>query len=272
MIKNLHRNFLIGFTLILLWQVVPAQTDARFYTSFGEFDVTLRDDLVPITAGNFISLADTQFYDGIIWHRVVKNFVNQSGDPTGTGSGGPGYTIPDEFHQQLRHYKRGILSMANSGPNTGGSQFFITMKQVLYLDSLHAVFGEVINGMAVIDSIEDVAVDGNDRPLSPVFIDSIRVLVPASRMSELNSDLILGSVAPNPFSGELTVFLGLRKSRSVTVELLDAYGRRVFHHDALNLAPGDHQISLDVGELASGIYFCRISDGVTVVSRKVVRE
>ncbi len=164
-------------TACVLWpHPVAAQSVAEWHTTMGDFRVELREDLVPITAGNFMDLTNANFYDGCIFHRVIDTFVIQDGDPTGTGEGGPGYTIPDEFHPDLRHDDAGILSMANAGPNTGGSQYFITLSPQPHLDDLHAVFGKVISGINVVQAIGDVPTDVNDRPLVDVVIDSLRIL------------------------------------------------------------------------------------------------
>lgn len=149
------------------------QATAIFETSMGNFEVKLATDLAPKTCENFISLAKKNFYNGIIFHRVIDNFMIQGGDPTGTGTGGPGYKIKDEFSSKLTHEGAGILSMANSGPNTGGSQFFITLRACPWLDGKHAVFGKITQGMDVVYKIGKVKTDGNDKPLEPVIIKKI---------------------------------------------------------------------------------------------------
>ncbi len=126
---------------------------AVFHTEKGDFKVDLFQDKAPRTVNNFVFLSREGFYDNTIFHRVIMNFMVQGGDPTGTGSGGPGYRFKDEFHPDLRHNKPGILSMANAGPNTNGSQFFITHVPTPWLDDKHAVFGEVEEGMEVVFSI-----------------------------------------------------------------------------------------------------------------------
>ena len=137
-------------------------------TNMGEITLELYPDM-PITAGNFQKLVEKGFYNGVIFHRVIDGFMIQGGDPTGTGSGGPGYTIDDEFAESNRNF-RGTVSMANAGPNTGGSQFFINLVDNNYLDSAHPVFGKVIEGMDVVDAIGRVATDSSDRPISEVKI------------------------------------------------------------------------------------------------------
>ncbi len=126
---------------------------ATFVTEKGDIVVRLHADKVPKTVNNFVFLARQGFYDDTIFHRVIDDFMAQGGDPTGTGRGGPGYRFEDEFHPALKHDKPGILSMANAGPNTNGSQFFITHVPTPWLDNRHAVFGEVISGMDVLLSI-----------------------------------------------------------------------------------------------------------------------
>jgi peptidylprolyl isomerase len=137
-------------------------------TTHGDITIEL-DANMPITAGNFKKLAEKGFYDGIIFHRVIDGFMIQGGDPTGTGSGGPGYMIRDEFGAKNRN-ARGTISMANAGPNTGGSQFFINLVDNNYLDKMHPVFGKVVAGMDVVDAIGKVQTGRNDRPLQVVKI------------------------------------------------------------------------------------------------------
>ena len=173
-------NSKLVFTLLIFFAFISlfSQSVVEWYTSMGNFKAELREDLVPITAGNFINLSLDNFYDGLIFHRVIDGFMIQDGCPDGNGTGGPGYSIPDEFHPDLSHDGPGILSMANAGPNTGGSQYFITLSEQTRLDSIHAVFGSIIEGMNVVYAIGAVPTDTNDRPITPVNIDSIRVLTP----------------------------------------------------------------------------------------------
>ena len=149
---------------------------AIFETSLGNFECALATDLAPETSKNFITLAQKGFYNGLIFHRVIDNFMIQGGDPQGNGTGGPGYKIKDEFTSKLTHNGPGILSMANAGPNTGGSQFFITLKATPWLDGKHAVFGKVTKGLDVVMKIGKVKTDANDRPLQPVTIKKITIV------------------------------------------------------------------------------------------------
>jgi len=128
---------------------------ANIVTEKGLVKARLFAEQTPVTVNNFVFLAREGYFDGTTFHRVIKDFMVQAGDPTGTGTGGPGYRIPDEFDPDLKHDRPGILSMANAGPNTGGSQFFITHVPTPWLDGRHAVFGEVVEGMDVVNAIRE---------------------------------------------------------------------------------------------------------------------
>jgi peptidylprolyl isomerase len=145
-----------------------AQKQVKLETTMGTITIALAPDM-PVTAGNFESLVKKGYYDGVIFHRVINGFMIQGGDPTGTGMGGPGYKIKDEFTKSNRN-DRGTISMANAGPDTGGSQFFINLVNNNFLDSKHPVFGKVVEGMDVVDRIAKVKTDANDRPVQNVTI------------------------------------------------------------------------------------------------------
>ncbi|MFB3827283.1 MAG: peptidylprolyl isomerase [Bryobacteraceae bacterium] len=153
---------------------------AQFETTEGNFRVRLFNDKAPKTVENFVALAEgtktgKPFYNGTIFHRVIPNFMIQGGDPTGTGRGGPGYTFADEFHPGLKHSKAGVLSMANAGPNTNGSQFFVTVAATPWLDNHHSVFGEVVEGYDVVKKISEVPRGPQDRPKQDVRINSVTI-------------------------------------------------------------------------------------------------
>ena len=141
----------------------------------GEFVIELYPEYAPVTVKNFEKLVKSGFYDGLTFHRVIDNFMIQGGDPAGNGTGGPGYTIKDEFSSKLLHDGPGVISMANRGPNTGGSQFFITLRETKWLDGKHAVFGKVSKGMDVVYKIGKTATDSNDKPLEPVIIKKVTI-------------------------------------------------------------------------------------------------
>ena len=155
---------------------MAGNTIVELETNMGVMKIQLYDDKAPKTAGNFKKLVEEGFYDGIIFHRVIKDFMIQGGDPTGTGTGGPGYQIEDEFGPGLKHDKKGILSMANSGPNTGGSQFFILLVPTPWLDGKHAIFGVVVEGIDILDKIGATETDAGDRPKQEVKIVKARVV------------------------------------------------------------------------------------------------
>ena len=148
----------------------------EFNTNKGNFKIELYTDKAPITTGNFIKLVNDGFYNGLIFHRVIPNFMIQAGCPHGTGRGGPGYTIRDEFHPDLKHDSPGMLSMANAGPNTGGSQFFITVAPTPWLDGKHTIFGKVTEGYEVVETISKVNRDGSDKPFEDVVINSVTIV------------------------------------------------------------------------------------------------
>ena len=153
---------------------------AAFDTTEGAFRIKLFADKAPKTVENFVSLADGSktgkpFYDGTIFHRVIPDFMIQGGDPEGTGRGGPGYKFADEFHPTLRHSKPGLLSMANAGPNTNGSQFFVTVAATPWLDNKHSIFGEVVEGYEVVKKISMVPRGSQDRPLKEVRVNSVKI-------------------------------------------------------------------------------------------------
>jgi peptidyl-prolyl cis-trans isomerase A (cyclophilin A) len=164
---------------------------AHFTTSEGKFTARLFDAETPNTVANFTGLADGSkdwtdprtgrkvkqpYFNGTIFHRVIGGFMIQGGDPLGQGTGGPGYTFSDEFHPKLRHSKPGILSMANRGPNTNGGQFFITLDATPWLDNKHTVFGEIVEGMDVVQKIGSTATSKpGDRPLKPITIESVTI-------------------------------------------------------------------------------------------------
>ena len=153
---------------------------AAFDTTEGKFKIELFAAQAPRTVENFVSLAEgaktgKPFYDGTIFHRVIPDFMIQGGDPQGTGRGGPGYRFADEFHPELKHSKPAILSMANAGPNTNGSQFFITVAATPFLDNRHSVFGEVTEGYDVVKKISQAPRNAQDRPLKEVRVNSVKI-------------------------------------------------------------------------------------------------
>jgi len=137
-----------------LWMRAMSDINITLHTTAGDIDATLYAAKTPLTCANFLNLAQRGYYDGVSFHRVIANFMIQGGDPTGTGRGGPGYKFADEFHPELRHRSAGVFSMANAGPGTNGSQFFITHLATPHLDGKHSVFGQVTNGQQVVNAVK----------------------------------------------------------------------------------------------------------------------
>lgn len=144
-------------------------------TNLGTIEAELYEDAAPKTVANFIDLATHGYYNDVIFHRVIDSFMIQGGDPDGTGMGGPGYTIPCEFGEGLAHSEPGMFSMANAGPNTGGSQFFITLAATPWLDGKHAIFGKVSSGLEVVQAIGRVQTGASDRPVEDVVMEKVTV-------------------------------------------------------------------------------------------------
>jgi|SRR3989344_2168204 len=166
--------FILMILLLISGCKMKENTKIMLETTKGNIVIEL-DMNMPITAGNFEKLVKEKYYDGVIFHRVIKDFMIQGGDPTGTGTGNPDYTIKDEFTKNNRN-DRGTISMANAGPNTGGSQFFINVVNNNFLDAKHPIFGKVIEGMGVVDEIVNSETDSNDRPLEEIKIIKAKIL------------------------------------------------------------------------------------------------
>jgi len=255
-----------------------AQSQVTFYTNYGNFTAELYDSLSPITAGNFKSLVDTGFYDGIIFHRVVSNFVIQGGDPLGNGTGGPGYTIPDEFILGLSNIKK-TLSMANAGPNTGGSQFFINLKDNTFLDfnkppvtSAHPVFGIVRDGWLVVQTIETVPVNSNDKPLTDVVMDSVRTTGSYLSVEEIDKMKILTQVYPNPITNQSVLDIYSTNNAFINASIYSASGTLVYEMSRLvqagkTLVPM-HEFNLDA--LVNGVYFLAVKNGDVVFTERII--
>ncbi len=252
-----------------------AQTQIIFYTTMGEFTVEMSDSLTPITSGNFIDLTEQGYYDGIIFHRVIDNFMIQGGDPTGTGSGGPGYTIEDEFDSTgtLSNIQK-TISMANTGaPNSGGSQFFINLVNNTYLDfdkapltSKHPVFGMVIEGFDIVQDIGDVAVNAQNRPITPVVMDSLRIVstdtvdtLPPPEPEGIAShdqDAFKTKVFPNPVGETAVISIESAQSCDAVISVIDINGR-VVHQFKQSLRKGMNRIDSEAISndfLSAGIY------------------
>lgn len=255
---------------------INSQTVVTFYTTLGDFEVELYDAQMPITVGNFLSLVDQEFYDDIIFHRVISNFIVQGGDPTGTGSGGPGYTIEDEFVPGLSNVER-TLSMANTGqPNSGGSQFFINLKDNIFLDfdkppftSAHPVFGEVITGWDVVELIENVPVNGNDRPLTPVVMNRVRVTQPLG-INDFDANDSSFTIYPNPITKQSIIEINSKTTDMTLFSIMNVNGA-ILATRKIQVNEGVNKINLSdfqIDKLPVGMYFMSINNNNLVTQRR----
>lgn len=271
-------TLILGLLMVLSIET-KAQTEVTFYTTDGIFIAMMYDSIMPITVGNFLDLVDSNYYDGIIFHRIIDNFVIQGGDPTGTGTGGPGYSIPDEFDGTLSNVQK-TLSMANSGPNTGGSQFFINLVDNTFLDfdkapltSKHPVFGIVVNNWLSVSNIGKLPVNATNRPITDVVMDSVRVTPAAIGLKDhtLNSGL---HIYPNPVNEKSQVFAQFSRGGIGEMTLVSVDGKTIQKH-SIELKSGNNSIRLEkmgISKLQKGIYQINISLGHESYNTKFVIE
>ena len=238
-----------------------AQTELTFYTTKGIFKTVLTDTITPRTVDSFIARVAHKFYDGLIFHRVIDNFMIQGGDPLGTGYGGPGYTTPDEFSSKLKNVP-GALAMANSGPNTNGSQFYINLVTNSSLDGGYTVLGMVTYNFTVVQTIGHVATNSSDKPLVNVVMDSVRIThyAPPNVVGATAGGMHF-AVYPNPARSLLNVDL---PDILTKVELLNMLGRVVYSAEAR----GTLRIDLRMQE--TGLYLVRVSNANGTSATKVV--
>lgn len=235
-----------------------AQTEAAFYTTMGNFKVVLTDSLTPRTVDSFIARITDKFYDGLLFHRVIDGFVIQGGDPLGNGMGGPGYTIPDEIVPSLKHLP-GALGMANAGPNTNGSQFFVDLVHNTSLDNKYTVFGMVTEGFSVVQAIAKVPKDGNDKPLTDVKMDSIRITKFPVSVSAINGKDI--RIYPNPGNGMFNIELPSIKTK---VEVVNRAGQVVFQDKAKN------KLKINLQGQPAGLYIVHLSNSDGTANSKII--
>lgn len=238
------------------------RTEVTFYTTNGNFKVLLYDSLTTVTVDSFLARVNRGFYDGVIFHRVIANFMIQGGDPTGTGSGGTGTKIPDEFHPSLKNIP-GTLSMANTGtPNTGDCQFFINVVTNSHLDNKHTVFGMVTDNYTVVDAISKVPTNGSNRPLTEVKMDSIRVTKFPATIKNVASVKDV-EVYPNPGNGVFSVNVPDGKTEIVITNINGQLVKQV-------LAERSGVLSIDISEEPKGVYLLRLTNGETTMTEKLV--
>jgi peptidyl-prolyl cis-trans isomerase A (cyclophilin A) len=262
--------FCLILSYSLLTSNIKAQTQVTFYTTKGNFVVQLYDVERPITTTNFISLVKKKFYDKIIFHRVIKNFMIQGGDPKGTGSGGSGVIIKDELNPPNINAVK-TIAMANSGPNTGTSQFFISVKDNMHLNDQHSVFGIVISNYNVVEVISKVPTK-SDKPVTPVVMDSVRITSLPTNVASINSELVNISIYPNPATSASTILIDATVEKEVTASIYNQQGQLVYIA-AKKINNDGTVISFDEIEGSNrfkGLYYLVITDGTTVTTKKFI--
>jgi cyclophilin family peptidyl-prolyl cis-trans isomerase len=266
-----HFLILLALPFLLFAQKGKAQSEVTFYTNMGTFVAEMYDTLQPITAGNFLSLVGDEFYDGLIFHRVIAGFMIQGGCPFGTGYGGPGYSIMDEFDPATSNIASAI-AMANSGPNTGGSQFFINLVNNLYLNPNYPVFGRVTSNFSVVQAIGLVPTNSADRPDSPVVMDSVRITSLFTSVDYFSAETPLIEIYPNPVTENSVFKIKTKSSNPGTISIYDQMGTTIFEKPvALNGATVELD-AMDIANLhlAAGIYYFVVTDGTAMGQRRFV--
>ncbi len=237
-----------------------AQTEATWYTSMGTFKTVLTDTLTPRTVDSFIARVSEKYYDGQIFHRVIDNFMIQGGDPLGTGFGGPGYTFPDEFVSSLKNVP-GALSMANSGPNTNGSQFFINLVTNAHLDGVHTVFGMTTDSFSNVQAIGHVPVNSASKPLTDVTLDSIRITtIPATAVTTFGKEVTV-NIYPNPCHGIANMEL---PDINTKINITNMLGQTVYQAEAKG------KLLLDMTKQPAGLYVIHFSNASGSSDRKLI--
>ncbi len=258
--KNLKKLCIVSLCLLGFNQTY-AQTDVIFYTSMGDIEIKLTDTLTPVTVDSFLTRVNRKFYDGLIFHRVMNNFMIQGGDPAGNGTGGTGTTIPDEFHPALKNLP-GALAMANRGtPNTGDCQFYINLVTNSHLDNVHTVFGMVKQGFPVVQEIGKVPVNAvTNKPHTDVVIDSIRVKPFPASVHDMTVAADI-QISPNPGSGLFRIDL---PDVATQVEIVNMNGQIVYR------ATAKGALNIDLRNQPTGLYIARFTNVHGVFNNKVI--
>jgi peptidyl-prolyl cis-trans isomerase A (cyclophilin A) len=258
---KLLSNILLMGVCCMGFGAAQGQTEATWYTSKGMFKTVLTDTLTPITVDSFIARVSEKFYDGLIFHRVINNFMIQGGDPLGTGFGGPGYSIVDEFHPTLKNVPRALAMANTSMPNTNGSQFFINLVTNSPLNNKHTVFGMVTENFSVVQAIGLVPTNASDKPLTDVVIDSIRITNLYSNVVGNVGSALQTKVSPNPCRGVATVTL---PQVATTVTITNMAGETVYE------TTGTGRQTVDLREQPVGLYMVRIANGTGYAVHKLI--
>lgn len=262
--KKLYIIAAIALLALFVNDTRAQRTEVTFYTTNGNFKILLYDSLTTVTVDSFLARVGRKFYDGLIFHRVIANFMIQGGDPTGTGSGGTGTNIPDEFHPSLKNVP-GALSMANTGtPNTGDCQFYINVVNNSHLDNKHTVFGMVTDNYTVVDAISKVPTSGNpnNRPLTDVVMDSIRITkFPATVKNIVSVQGV--EIYPNPNNGIFSIDVPPGKTELVVTNI---NGQVVYATETEQAG----KLSIDMSTHPKGIYMLTMVNGAATLHRKVV--
>ena len=263
-------RLLFSLSFSLFTMMAQAQTQVTFYTTMGNFVASMEEAKRPITTTNFLGLVKAKFYDGIIFHRVVKGFVIQGGDPTGTGSGGSGVTIPDELIPPFSNVQK-TLGMATSGPNTATSQFYINLVDNTRLDANYTAFGTVITNFSVVQAIGNVPVVAS-RPVTPVVMDSVRItFAPTGVEHHVASSPDL-DIFPNPVRSGSLVSVSSDTHYQATVLLVDQLGR-VVYQTVKDISAGITTFTLDEARLdtfPAGIYHLSIAGNHVLLNRTFI--
>lgn len=260
----MKKLILIAFLLGPL--VSKAQTAVEFYTNHGDFTVELYDEYMPITTGNFINLVNEEFYDGVIFHRVIEGFVIQGGYNTPVPP-----SIPDEFSDETSNVQR-ALGMANAGPNTGNSQFYINLVDNTYLDPNYPCFGITLEaGFPVVLEIGSVPTNGADQPIDDVIMDSLRVTGQTTSIFEMHNEPVLVEVYPNPFVTSTQISFEIKQNSHVDLSIYDIHGRLVTQLINEQRQIGVHKITWDDTDATDAAYFMRLTTEVGVKTVRLVK-
>lgn len=274
-------NFLILLGVLLVSSCKTSQRPdladglyANIKTNMGDIVVKLEAEKTPVTVANFVSLAEgnnsfvsdelknKKFYDGLTFHRVMKDFMIQGGDYLGNGTGNPGYRFKDEFDPSLTHSKEGILSMANGGPKTNGSQFFITHAPTPWLDGVHTVFGEVVEGMTVVDSIANVQVE-NTKPVSPVIMETVTIIRNGSAAKKFNAPKVMAAYFEEE---EAAVAADMERKKAFVSEIMAQKSQATITPSGLGIykVKEGNGIRPNLGEKVNVYYAGFLEDGTIV--------